>query len=238
MYKILALALVLGLTASPVSALTVGAKSDTSGSVNVGSGVNVNVSSQTNVESNASSSADAGSNTETTWDVDAAGPTVIVAGDVKGDVDTSVKSSAEVTSKAKLDTYARSVVKANADIRDVILSDTEVSVSHREHARLFGILPIKVFARAYVSNDGSVKVKYPWYAFASANKASLESRVSAAVRSHLPSRQAGLPSVSADASASAKLSARTQAEVLEKTVAAMKTEFDAQASAKATAKVQ
>src|SRR3989344_2264584 len=197
MKKIATLVVLLGLTAQPALA-----KID----VGVDASVKAESDSQATIEINTD-------------------PIVITASDID-ETEVNVTSTAEVNSKASLDSYARSVIKANADIRDVIITDEHAAVSHREHARLFGILPIKVFARAYVSNDGNVEVKFPWYAFASAKKAALESRVQAAV------------STSVSASADAKLSAKTQAEILTKTVAAMKAEMDAQAEANAEAKVQ
>lgn len=230
MNKLLSLVLALGFIASPVSALTVGTKSDTSGSVQAGSGVNVNVSSETRVQSdteaNASSDSDSDDATNATWEVDATGPTIILAADVDGDteIDMSVKSSAAVNSKATLNTYAKTVVKADTDIRDVSLSENEVAVSHKEYARLFGILPIKVYARAYVKSNGSVQVKFPWYAFARAEKSSLESDIAAKIH--------------ADVNTQTKLAAKTQAVVLAKTAAAMKSHFDAETSGDATAKVQ
>lgn len=218
MRKIATFVVLLGLTARPALAkidvgvdASVKAESD-SGAYTVES--DATVSSETNTE------ADSQATIEINTD-----PIVITASDID-ETEVTIASTAEVNSKASLDSYARGVIKANADIRDVIITDEHVAVSHREHARLFGILPIKVFARAYVSNDGSVEVKFPWYAFASAKKAALESRIQAAVSS------------SVSASANAKLSAKTQAEMLAKTVAAMKAEMDAEAQAKATAKVQ
>lgn len=216
--------------ALPVSALSVETSGSGSASVGTKSGVDVNVSSETSVESNASASANSeteGSN-DATFEVEAAGPTVIIAADLDGDTsaNVSVKSSAEVNSKTTLNSYARSVVKANADIRDVSLSDSEVSVSHREKARIFGIFPVTVFARTSVASDGRVKVKFPWYCFATAKKMQLESNVKAAV-------QSSLPSVSANAEAQAKLSSQAQALVLEKTVATMKAQLEADAGASA-----
>jgi hypothetical protein len=225
MYKIVTLAVLLGLTAQPALALSV----DTG--IDAAIKANSDADASVTLESNTTTSADANAQAEADATIGVnAGPIVITASDTD-DTEVSVDSAVKVNSATTLHSYARGIVKADADIKDVSLSDSEVAVSHKEHARLFGILPIKVYARAHIKNDGSVQVKYPWYAFATAEKASLESRVSAAVRAHLPSP-------SASASASAKLSAKTQAEVLEKAVAAMKAEMDATASAKAAAKVQ
>ena len=211
MNKIATLVVLLGLSAQPALAISVNTGVDSS--VKAGSGASVN----TKVESNESTSSEDEAESNEMIEVNT-DPIVITSSDVD-ETEVNVSSTAAVNSEAELNSYARGVVKANADIRDVILSDAEVSVSHREHARLFGIVPIKVFARAYVKSDGRVKVKFPWYAFASAKKAAIESRVAAAV------------STSLSAQADLSLSAQTQAKVLEKTVAAMKAEFEAEASA-------
>lgn len=205
------------LVAAPVSALNVG--SENSGSIKMEDGVDVSVSSETTAESDADASADAETGSS-------GGGTVIVNSDALADVAVTITSSAAVASKGDLDAYAKGVVKANTDVRDVTLSETEVSVSHREHARIFGIFPAKVFARTHVKSNGEVSVKFPWYAFAAGKKAAIESKVKAAVKS-------SIPSVSANAEADAKLSSQAQAQVLEKTVATMKAEFEADAAASA-----
>jgi hypothetical protein len=222
MFKIATLVVLLGLTAQPALALNVGAGVDVSAQAGTGTGAS------TKVETNAtaSSTTNAQANTAATVEISTR-PIVIKASDVD-ETQVSVSSAAEVDTSAELDSYARGVIKANADIRDISLTEEEVAVSHKQNARLFGILPITVYARAHVASDGSVEVKFPWYAFASAKKAAIESRVEAAVRT-------SLPSVSAEASA--KLSAHTQAEVLAKTVAAMQAEMQADAEADAAAKI-
>lgn len=219
MHKIATFVVLLGLTAQPAFALKIDTGVDVSAEAGTETGV------YTTLESNASTT---GANTEVHATAEteiSTGPIVITASDVD-ESEVTVTSTAEVNSKTELDSYARGVVKANVDIRDVSLSETAVAVSHKQKARLFGILPITVYARTHVESDGSVEVKFPWYAFASAKKAAIESRVATAVRT-------SLPTVTADASASAKLSSHAQAEILEKTVAAMQAEAAVDAAAKA-----
>ena len=214
-------------TALPVSALDLGATGSASGTVRT-NGAEVGVESETRLESSSNASE---SNTESAAETEVGAgsddeSTVIIRSDLLDDTSVSVTSSAEVDTKTELNAYAKGVVKANADVRDVVLSETEVAVSHRAHARFLGLIPINVFARAHVASDGTVTVKYPWYAFAAQKKAAIESKVKTAVKS-------SIPSVSAEARAQAKLSSQAQAQVLEKTVAAMKAEFEADAAAKA-----
>lgn len=219
MQKIATLIVLLGLTAQPAFALKVDTSVDVSAEAGTEEGV------YTTLESNAAVTAEtnAGAKAESDAGV-AVGPITITASDVD-ETQVSITSTAQVDSEADLNAYARGVVKTHADVRDVVLSETEVAVSHKQKARLFGILPITVYARTQVTSDGSVETKFPWYTFASAKKAAIESRVAAAVRT-------SLPSVSAEANASAKFSAQMQAVILEKTVAAMQAEAAADAAAK------
>lgn len=219
MYKIATLIVLLGLTAQPAFALKIDTGVDVSAEAGTEEGV------YTTLESNATVTADTNAEAQAKSEAGVAvGPITITASDVDA-TEVSITSTTEVDSEADLNSYARGVVKTHADIRDIVLSETEVAVSHKQKARLFGILPITVYARTQVTSDGIVETKFPWYAFASAKKAAIESRVATAV-------QTSLPNVTAEANASAKFSAQTQAEILEKTVAAMQAEAAADASAK------
>jgi hypothetical protein len=222
MHKIATLIVLLGLTAQPAFALKIDTGVDVSAEAGTEEGV------YTTLESNATvtTETNAGANVESENGI-AVGPITITASDVD-ETQVTITSTAEVDSEADLDSYARGVVKTHADVRDVVLSETEVAVSHKQKARLFGILPITVYARTQVTSDGTVETKFPWYAFASAKKASIESRVATAVHT-------SLPTVTAEANASAKFSAQTQAEILEKTVAAMQAEAAADAAAQVSA---
>jgi hypothetical protein len=214
------------LSSSPVAAQTA-IDAGLSGSVQVDDRLEATVTSETSVQSNSEANANGDAKSEENEvQFELNGPTVIVRSGLLDDTSISVTSSAQVDSKADLDAYAKGVLVTNADIRDVILSESQVSVSHREHARIFGIFPTKVFARATVGSDGSVSVKFPWYASAGARKAEIESKVKTAVRTHIPS-------ASAEASVSASFTAAAQAQVLEKIAATMKSEFEADATAKA-----
>jgi len=206
----------------PVSAITIDTTTSASGSAQSGNGIDVGVTSESQVGSNTGAKSDSGADVS----IDAGGTTVIADSEDLADVDVTIMSSGAVSSQNDLNAYAEGVVKTNADVRDVVLSNEEVAVSYRSYARIFGIIPTKVFARAYVTSDGDVMVKYPWYAFASQKKAALESKVKASVK-------AMIPSASASAEARASLSAQAQAAILEKTVATMKADFDAETAAKA-----
>ena len=212
-------ALVLSI-AMPASAITVSGSSDTNAAVGTGSGIGIDVSSQTDVE------VGAGAGASTSVSQTGIGATIGGETDLMADTGITVTSAAAVQSETELDVYTANVMRENANIRDIAVSETTVSVSHREHARIFGIFPTTVFARATVMSDGSISVKYPWYAFASAKASKLEAKVSGVVRSMMPS-------ASANAEASANFSAQTQARVLEQAIIAMQSEFEADAAAQA-----
>lgn len=219
MHKIATLIVLLGLTAQPVFALKIDTGVDVSAEAGTEEGA------YTTLESNATVTAETDTEAQAKPETGVAvGPITITASDVDA-TQVTISSTAEVDSEADLNSYARGVVKAHADIRDIVLSETEVAVSHKQKARLFGILPITVYARTQVTSDGTIETKFPWYAFASAKKAAIESRVATAVHT-------SLPNMTAEANASAKFSAQTQAEILEKTVAAMQAEAAADAAAK------
>lgn len=210
----------------PASAITLETGGNASGTLDADGNTGVSVTSETEV--------DVGANAEGVVSDDASGEgdegeIVITVSGIDASADLSVKSAGAVQSNAELASYARNVVKASTDVRDITLSDTEVSVRHREYARILGIFPAKVFARATIASDGSVEVAFPWYSYAGAKKAELASKVEAAVRS-------SIPSVSGEAGAQAKLSAQVQARILEKATVAMKTQFEADAAAKAKVK--
>lgn len=219
MHKIATLIVLLGLTAQPAFALKIDTGVDVSAEAGTEEGA------YTTLESNATVTAETDTEAQAKPETGVAvGPITITASDVDA-TQVTISSTAEVDSEADLNSYARGVVKAHADIRDIVLSETEVAVSHKQKARLFGILPITVYARTQVTSDGTIETKFPWYAFASAKKAVIESRVATAVHT-------SLPNMTAEANASAKFSAQTQAEILEKTVAAMQAEAAADAAAK------
>lgn len=219
------------LTAMLIAFLSVGTpafavvniKGETTGSINVGGNADASTSVKTEVKADAAAGTSA---TNSEKSAEESSVITITADAISASADLSVKSSAAVQSDTQLSSYARNVVKANTEVRDVKLSETQVTVSHRQHARVFGVVPTKVYARATVLSDGSVKVKFPWYAAAGKTKAEIESKVKASVN-------AVIPTASAEAAMSAKFTAQTQAQVLEKAIAALQAQFQADAKTKA-----
>ncbi len=200
----------------PASALAVGAGGGVSGSININTGTDTGVSVDISGNVNGNGS-DSGEGSD--------GMISITVPGVNVGVNTSVESSGSVTTEADLDSYVRTVIETNDNVRDIDASDTEVSVSHYEQARIFGIFPTTVTARTTVRNDGSVTVKFPWYAYAGAKKAEIEMRVREAVTS-------AIPATSAEAGVRTEFSAQTKAQIIEKAAAAVKTQLEVDASAK------
>ena len=72
------------------------------------------------------------------------------------------------------------VVQADAQIGDIALATSSVSLSYPVRARLFGIIPTTLNARTQVESDGTVRIRYPWYSFFfSTDQAEIETKLAA-----------------------------------------------------------
>ena len=111
--------------------------------------------------------------------------------------DIQVTGSAVVSDDSSVDMHDSSLMTEDSDVTAVNSSDSSVAVSYKEPAKLFGIFSVSVPATAEAKADGTVTVKYPWYAFLmSKDDASLQ----AAVTSHVSN-----PRTSGSFSASARM---------------------------------
>lgn len=242
-----ALVLSLGF-ALPAAALDLDAtvNSATQGTVNVGGtkantnanvGVDVNVGangnaggSSTTSGGSAQGSADATATMETTAAIEIA-PLIITRGDVDaGTVQATVSAPSSVKTRADLSGYVAGQMKADANLSSVEAASDNVAVMYKQHARLFGFIPVTVNATANVDASGNVTVSYPWYAFLMAtNKSDLEAKIQSRVTTDLNAN------VNAQAEAATQLSADAQAKVIAAVQAAMEAEFSAEANASAGA---
>ncbi len=114
-------------------------------------------------------------------------------------------------------------------------SEDNVAVTSKQHAKLFGFIPVTVNATAVVDANGRVKVKFPWYAFLMVtNKADLESKIETQTKV-ITAREAGsgmatgrvaTGDVNGDGvEASVKLSADVQARLIAAIKVAMQSEW-------------
>jgi hypothetical protein len=83
----------------------------------------------------------------------------------------STVTQSTVSSTTDLDIYTRTVTAEDDNVSNVVVKDDSVAVSYKEPARIFGIIPTEVTVVAEVNNDGTVILKYPWYAFLSGKNA-------------------------------------------------------------------
>lgn len=207
--------------------------------VDVGAGTNSSsTSSGGNTED--SSSADANATMEANTTV-AAQVLVITRADVDGgSVQATVSSPSSVTTQAELSGYVASEMKADSNISSVESASDNVALTYKQHAKLFGFIPVSVDATATVDASGKVVVSYPWYAFLmTTNKSDLETRIQSRVdadASLTASANAG-----ADASMTTEtvgeLSAAAQARIVAAVKAAMQAELNASINASANGDV-
>ena len=129
----------------------------------------------------------------------------------RADIDVETAGSASispssVSSDADLPEFVAAQIAADENVSEVKASANNVSVTYEQQAKLFGFIPVTVDVTATVRADGSVDVRYPWYAFLmvtneSALETVIENRVEAIVSANATGK----------ASAGATLTAQAQA---------------------------
>ena len=148
-----------------------------------------------------------------------------VTADVQNDAtipDLSSVSSASVSTDADLSTYAKAVIKGDANVSGVDTSPNKVSVTYNQPAWFLGFIPMTVKVRADAMSDGSITVHYPWYSF-------LTHTTSDSLKARLQS------SVGVANNANASFNAHTEAVLVDSLRSAMKSNLDADTSASASA---
>jgi hypothetical protein len=225
----IALGLVLVSSASVAQAL------DLKNIINIEANVSGTANDSASTDASASSSLPTHASAKTSGSVTATnnanievGPVILItraAADASPTTSATVTSASSVGSRNDLSAYASGMVKADADVSGVQLSDTSVSVSYKQRAHLFGFIPVFVDATASVGSDGETTVTYPWYAvFATTDSTALQSDVQAATAA----------TVSSD-TAQGALSVSGQAKLLAEIHDAMKTHLQQSLAADASA---
>ena len=96
------------------------------------------------------------------------------------DTEYSVTDAGAVQTAAGLESYAATSMRDDERLESVRLEDGTLEMTYRVDARFLGFIPGSMDVRATVTADGTVDVRYPWYAFlmrASESRADLEARV-------------------------------------------------------------
>lgn len=78
---------------------------------------------------------------------------------------TEITNPREVRTASDLRAFSAGVFAHNKHVTNISVSTTSVSTTFDSPARLFGFIPASLPAQAKVSNDGAVRVSFPWYAF-------------------------------------------------------------------------
>lgn len=154
-------------------------------------------------------------------------PIVITRATINGSLTASSGAPSEATTSEDLRTQAAALVSEDARVSSVVLSNTKVSLSYQEPAKLFGFINVNVPVEVSVAANGSTSVNYPWYSFLlSSDQAGLAVRAQAAVSNVLPART----------NASVKLSSADEAHILSSLHEVMRSE--ANGSVRTTTSVQ
>ena len=216
------------------AAVGVGDYSNTNASANVGVGVDVSgsasgnsTSSSAGTNTQATGSASAPDNTAVNLDVT---PLIITRADVDSQAVTATSADASsVHSDSDLSGYVAAQLASDDNISQVQTAPENVAVTYKQHAKLFGFIPVDVDATANVDAAGNVTISYPWYAFfAATNKADLQAKLQDQVNAEMGAN------ASANASASTQLTASGQAKIVAAVKAAMQAELNADTDASAS----
>ena len=161
---------------------------------------------------------------------------VVTRADVDADTAGSASiSPASVSSGADLPEFVAAQIAADENISEVKASANNVSVTYEQQAKLFGLIPVTVNATATVRADGSVDVRYPWYAFLMVTN---ESALEAAIESRVGAVLSGGASAAAEGSAGATLTASAQAVLINEVRSAMAQSLAADVAADAEVAIE
>ncbi|MBI2612373.1 hypothetical protein HYW59_00985 [Candidatus Kaiserbacteria bacterium] len=218
-------ALLLGAVLVPMTfALALNLEADVDSSVNVDVGLGATSS---NTGASGDANAEAAASSEVVLGVPGNVEVIVVTrADVEGSGAISASASpASVSSETDLSGFVAAQIASDENLSKVESSKSRVSVTYPQKARLFGLIPITVDATATILADGTVDVKYPWYAFLMVtNETVLESEIESRVTSLNP---AGVRAV---ADAELELTANAQAELIDEVRAVMESQLAIDAS--------
>lgn len=85
--------------------------------------------------------------------------------DMDEKTDYAVTESYRVRSSAGLESYAATTVRDNEKVESIELGEGAMRLQYRKDARFLWLIPSTMKTTITVHADGSVEVRYPWYAF-------------------------------------------------------------------------
>lgn len=227
-----------GLTAS-TSGTSASASSNTSANTSASGYSNSSTSADAmNASSQGSGSAQSNTAVNTSATIDTSGLlNVSISGDSvrsSSATDASVSSPVQVQTGSDLQAYAETVARTDTSVSAVSTTDSDVDVTFKRPAKLFGFIPTTINETAHVSataeGGSSVVVRKSWWSFLAtsdtmsddlstsiqskvsahgslSSNATLSSQAKALIISDIQSSSQALYGASADASASAHASA-------------------------------
>lgn len=149
------------------------------GNRNASGSANANVNANANANSNASGNANVKADLDETFSVDRD------SDDVTKNLGSQVKVQA-VETQADLRGFAATQIRNDENLSGMAFGPDSVSVSYRERARFFGIIPTSVNVNVVVKGDGTVDIRYPWYSFLMiTDRADLEAAIKSEVSAYM-----------------------------------------------------
>ncbi len=232
--------------ASPALALSVNGSGSSSAIVQIGTQLYNNLAhassgasgaADANVSASGNGSADAGVSATVQANTSVSANTsqiVVTRADVDaGTVGGNATTPADVHAEGDLYGFIASSMHADSNLSAASASSHAISVTYKEPARLFAVIPMTLEVTATVNADGSATVSYPWYGFLFAkDSASLTSDVQTAVAADVGLNPS--PAVAANGTFAADMQARLITDVQ----AAMMLAASGSASAHASASTQ
>ncbi len=77
----------------------------------------------------------------------------------------TIKTPERVSNRGELRSFLNHIVKGDDRIADVHISSTTIETRYDMPAKFLWSIPTKLTANISIDSEGSVSVKYPWYAF-------------------------------------------------------------------------
>jgi hypothetical protein len=146
---------------------------------------------------------------------------------------TNTPVAGDVNSDGELSSFIGAQIRGDKNVDQIQATPDTVAVTYREHAKLFGLIPVVVDTTAIVNADGTITVSYPWYGFLlSTNndlKAKVQDRVQTALNAHASAN------ANASANAGVNLTASERAQLISEVRAAMAETLSVNANASADA---
>ena len=121
----------------------------------------------------------------------------------------SVLNASNVITKADLEAFASSTIEKDSNVEEIRFTKNQVEVGYKEHGKFLGLFKMLYKIRVIAHADGTVEVKYPWYAFLFAtDRQGMQSEIDAAANSVLGGEASTTGNISLTANQAAELAAK------------------------------